>query len=306
VAGEVAAFDRSVRPLWTSRVGPVYRAPAVSADGRTVYVPSTDHHLYALDARNGRRRWTFRAADPVLSWPLVADIGGTECVLVSAGNALLAVNAGTGKQLWTADAGGFSAGRVACDGALVYRGGGDGHLRAFDTQTGRQAWDRALVTGDENHVLLYGPWDVALLLHAGSLVTSTVAGVWGIDPATGADRWTRTGGFMYPPAVPIPDDSAALLLTETGALSLVDLADGTARWDASLAVRVLNSGGVLRAETLWVQSVDGQLIGVNVTDGAESARFQNGTAYCFATPVTVGNTVVVADQDGFVRGISVE
>jgi hypothetical protein len=67
----------------------------------------------------------------------------------------------------------------------------------------------------------------------------------------------------------------------------------------------MNSGAVPRDATAWVQSVDGQLIGVDLATGQIGARLQHGLAYCFSTPVTVGDLVITADQDGVVRGIRV-
>ena len=34
-------------------------SPTVSSDGNTVYVGSYDDNLYAIDAANGTKRWSF-------------------------------------------------------------------------------------------------------------------------------------------------------------------------------------------------------------------------------------------------------
>ena len=98
--GDVAAVrvaadpeDRRVSWLWRVRIGPVYRRPDVSGRigraARTVFVPSADEHLYALDADTGRIRWRFAAGAPVLSEPLIAP----GHVVFTAGERLLAVDA---------------------------------------------------------------------------------------------------------------------------------------------------------------------------------------------------------------------
>ena len=97
--GDVAAVrvgsdstDRGVSWRWRIRLGGVYRRPGVSRDGRTVFVPSDDQHLYALDAGTGLAAWRFAAGAPVLSQPLVTP----ELVVFTAGERLLAVRAERG------------------------------------------------------------------------------------------------------------------------------------------------------------------------------------------------------------------
>ncbi len=80
--GDVAAFragtespDRHAAWLWRARLGPVYRRPGVDHAARTLFVPSADRHLYALDAATGQIRWRFAADAPVLSEPLAVTAG---------------------------------------------------------------------------------------------------------------------------------------------------------------------------------------------------------------------------------------
>jgi hypothetical protein len=107
---------------------------------------------------------------------------------------------------------------------------------------------------------------------------------------------------MYPPALAVPDTDLAALLTETGVISLVDIDGGTSRWDAAVAAG---------ARQRWCAASqngvgDGQLIGLDLGAGAESARCQHTTAYSCATPVAAGVGIVLADQTGSSRGISVD
>lgn len=309
-AGEVTALrpdgHRGVRALWRTSVGPVYRRPGVTADGRLLFVPSADHRLYALDARRGRIRWTYRAAAPVLSSPLVTRVDDRETVLFTAGDALVALDAESGRRIWAADGHGFFAGRPACDGTRIYTGGGDGRARAFTAATGEQVWERELATGDEHRRLLYGPWDDTILLGGDAVLVSTVAATWALDQGTGAQRWTVAGSAIYAPAVLLPGDPlCVLLITEWGVVTRVEVATAKVLWQTSLGVRVMNSGAAVRDGTAWVQSVDGQLIAVDLSDGAAGGRLRHGLSYCFSTPVAIDDVVIAADQDGVVRGIRV-
>ena len=307
--GDVAAIhaaadpgDRRISWLWRARLGPVYRRPGVDEAARTLFVPSADQYLYALDAGTGQIRWRFAAGAPVLSEPLVAPAGQHDYVVFGAGERLLAVDAATGQLTWSVPGRGFFAGRVACDGRRVYAAAADGYARAYDLATGREAWSHQMVSGDRHRVALYSGWDNVVVLGAGAVVVATVSGSRALDAATGAPRWTFPGSTMYPPAVVLGDGSA-LFTTEQGVVSRVRLADGGALWRASLGVRVQNAGLAVAGDSAWVVSADGRLIRVRLADGHEQSSVRYTLTQCFSAPAIVGDILITGDQDGLVHGI---
>jgi len=306
-AGEVAAVrvppgDDRTPWLWRVRVGPVYRRPGVDAAGRTLFVPSADRHLYALEASTGQAVWRFDAGAPVLSAPAVARVDGDEYVIFSAGRQLLAVHASTGQLAWSVTGRGFSAGQAACDGQLVYTSAADGYARAHDALTGRQEWSCPMVSGDQHRVALYSGWDDAVVLGAGAAVAATVSGSLALEAATGAVRWKFPGATMYPAAVVLGDDTV-LLTNEQGTVCRVSLADGHVHWRTALKARVLNAGVTTARDSAWVVSARGRLIGIRLADGRRQGSVQHTLAYSYSRPAIVGGTLVTGDQDGFVHGI---
>ena len=303
--GDVAAVrigadraDRSVSWRWRARPGPVYRRPGVSPDGRTVFVPSADGRLYALDASTGLAGWRFAAGAPVLSQPLVTP----EFVVFTAGERLLAVDAATGQLAWAVPGRGFSAGRPACDGERVYTAAADGFARPHDLRTGREAWSYRMASGDRHRVALYSGWDDIAVLAAGAVIVATVSGTQALEAGTGAPRWTFPGATMYPPAA-VLGDGTALLTTEQGVVSRVGLADGGTVWQAGLGVRVLNAGLAVGGDSAWVVSACGLLVRVRLADGHVRGSLRYTPAHCFSAPAVTGDTLVVGDQDGVVHGI---
>jgi outer membrane protein assembly factor BamB len=290
--------DRSVSWRWRARSGPVYRRPGVSRDGRTLFVPSADGHLYALDAGTGLVRWRFAAGGPVLSQPLVT----AEFVVFTAGERLLAVHATSGELAWAVPGRGFSAGRAACDGERVYTAAADGFARAHDLRTGREAWSHRMASGDLHRVTLYSGWDDVTALGAGVVLAATVSGTQALEAATGAPQWTLPGSTMYPPAV-VLGDGTALFTTERGVLSRVGLADGSAVWQAELGVSVQNAGLAVAGDIAWVVSADGRLVRVRLADGREQGSVRYTLAWCYSAPAVAGDVLVVGDQDGMVHGI---
>jgi len=304
-SGDVAAVrvpadrgDRSVSWLWRARFGPVYRRPGVSRDGRTLFVPSADRYLYALDASTGLVGWRFAADAPVLSQPLVTP----ELVVFTAGERLLAVHATSGELAWAVPGRGFSAGRAGCDGERVYTAAADGFARAHDLPTGREAWSHRMVSGDLHRVTLYSGWDDVIALGAGVVLAATVSGTEALEADTGAPRWTMAGSTMYPPTV-VLGDGTALVTTERGLLSRVRLVDGGAVWQADLGVGVQNTGLAVAGDSAWVASADGRLVRVRLADGREQNAVRYTQAQCFSAPAVTGDTLVAGDQDGMVHGL---
>ncbi len=305
-SGHVEAFrpGRSgPRVTWRATVGPALRGAAFGSAGSTVFVPSADHRLHALDARSGRARWRFETPDPVLSSPLVTVVGGVETVLVSAGTTLYAVDADSGSRRWAAALHGFFAGRVACDGERVYAGSGDGDAYAFDATTGAELWQVSTNTRTDTYGrLLYGPWDDTVeLLPDGAVLVSTVSNAHALDRATGSTRWLVAGSHVYTPAVVA--DGGLLLVDERGRVQVVDTATGVAAWVSELGVRCFNAGPVLAGGLAWIPAATGLLSGVDLATGEVRHRRQLGPANSFSTPVLVDGMLVTADQDGVVRGV---
>jgi len=307
--GDVAGFRIAANPgdgriawLWRARLGPVYRRPGVDEAARTLFVPSADQHLYALDADSGLIRWRFAAGAPVLSEPLVVPAGRHDYVVFSAGEQLFAVDAATGQLAWSVPGRGFSAGRAACDGQRIYTAAADGYARAHDLATGQEAWSHEMVSGDQHRVALYSGWDNVVALGAGAVIVATVSGSQALETATGSLRWTFPGRTMYPPTV-VLGDGTALFTTEQGVVSRVSLADAGTVWQADLGVHVQNAGLTVAGDSAWVVSAHGMLIRVRLTDGREQGSIRHALAQCFSAPAITGGTLITGDQDGLVHGI---
>ena len=84
--------------LWSFPVpeGNSMASPAI-ANG-TVYVASTDDHLYAVDAKTGKLRWSFATNGEVAASPAVAN---GVVYIASFDDNVYALNASSGKKLWS-------------------------------------------------------------------------------------------------------------------------------------------------------------------------------------------------------------
>ncbi len=235
----VSEADGAVR--WTLRTdGRVRSTPAV-ADGR-VYVGSADGSVYAADAHTGRRLWRFDTQGrqlqsgnfgfdrrTVQSSPAVAD----GRVYIGARDGFLyAIDAATGKQLWTFDhkISWVNASPAVAMG-LVFVGSSDGgFVQAVDAASGQERWR----TETEDIV-----WSSAVVTDSTVYFTDAGGRVRALDAGTGAERWAvRLPSRIF--SSPVVHDG--VLYVGSGDGALYALRDGGSApldravfWDSTLA-----------------------------------------------------------------------
>ena len=144
----VYALDaKSGRELWRRDTrGAVVSTPAL--DGDRLIVGNRAYDLLALDARTGDVAWKrYIWMSWVESNPVIRD--GVAYVGSSDAAAVFAVEAATGRRLWTADVQGWSWGQPAITGSRVYAGTSSqvgylaqhsGGVVALDRGTGAIVW----------------------------------------------------------------------------------------------------------------------------------------------------------------------
>lgn len=112
--------------LWSARL-PDDAISAPVPVGTLLYVASSSR-LYALDARSGKRVWTYRSGSSLRGDPLV--VGGH--VLIRREHDVLALDAATGQEAGAAATGQAAAyAALSSDGRLIYVGHFDSLLQAF-------------------------------------------------------------------------------------------------------------------------------------------------------------------------------
>lgn len=179
--GEVLAFDREGKPLWTARVSTeVLSAPRI-ADA-TVVVRSADGRIFGLEAATGKRKWIYQRQLPALTVRSHAGVTVTRGAVFAGfpGGRLVALALGTGAVGWDVAVaqprGATELERIAdiTSEPVVIEGqvcavAFQGRLACFDVRNGSPTWAKDVssyagmameprtvyVTDERSHVLAF-------------------------------------------------------------------------------------------------------------------------------------------------------
>ena len=303
--------------------GRVISSPAVA--GGTVYVGSSDMHLYAVDRATGTQRWKFATKGPVHSSPAVAD------GLVYAGSVdgnFYAVDTATGQLKWTFATKGerrFTAPGIhgamprtermpdpfdvflsspVVSGSTVLFGSGDQHVYALDALTGKLKW--SFPTGDvvhaspavANDVVYIGSWDRNL---------------YALDLASGRERWRYTTGNDTTIYNQIGIASSAAVTGgrvfvggRDGHFHVVDEKTGKLLWKHD------NRGGwtiaspAVRDGVVYFPTSDGtRFKALDAATGEIRLNIEN-KAVSFSSPALVGPVAIYGTSDGWLHAVDVK
>ena len=302
---------------WTFRTGAAVISTPVVAGG-SVYVGSSDHNLYALDAASGAPRWKFATRGRVTSSPAIA---AGRVYFSSFDSNLYAVDAASGVLVWkftTAGERRFSgkhlhgaepAAEVMPDpfdvflsspviaGGLLYFGSGDGNVYALDTATGTLRWK--FHTGNVVHA---SPAVAAGTLYVGSWDSYFYA----LDAASGRERWRfKTGedpninnqvGIQSSAVVA---DGVVYFGCRDSHLYALDAASGTQRWAFSTGSSwVISSPAVRNGKVYFATSDSGLVQALDARTGAPVFALSFNRWPFFSSPSLAGDFLYIGSDQG--------
>jgi outer membrane protein assembly factor BamB len=141
----VASYDRNMYALDVKNRRESWRFKAgwiigtdPVIDGNIVYFGSWDQNMYAVDITTGREVWKFRAENIIDDLKPLIHDG--IIYFGSVDSNMYAVSAGEGKLLWKFRTGGDIWSDAVHWNGLVIFGSWDCHLYAVDAKTGKEAW----------------------------------------------------------------------------------------------------------------------------------------------------------------------
>lgn len=199
--------------------GLVQHPPAPAGD--TVFAVDSAGQLAAVDAAEGRPRWTVQLPGGPSGSPRTSG----DVVYVGAG-VVCGFDAGTGEPRWQVPSYAH-VGTPTADGAgnllMTVFDAGVGHdLAAVDPRTGRQHWNHRFQSPFIAEVTVAG--DAVLVHHHQGWCVR-------LDATTGQVDWAAEYGSQYSGFAPVTEHGGVVYAgTGDGDLLALDLADGTVRW----------------------------------------------------------------------------
>jgi outer membrane protein assembly factor BamB len=159
------------------------------ADGEVVYLPTLDHHIYAIDTQSRSVAWSVELSGALLGAPALDPENGRLYIGTFASK-VEAVDLTSHAVVWEFSTKGWVWDTPALEDGLLYFGDLKGNFYALHAEDGTPAWDALKPDG---------PVVGAPLIQDGTIFLATEYGsVYAINE-NGSIRWTAPieGGKLY-------------------------------------------------------------------------------------------------------------
>ena len=318
----VAQFSK-IKWKFTTK-GQVLSSPAV-ADGY-LYVGSSDHSLYALDAATGVLKWKFKTDGRITSSPAVS---AGLVYFGSYDSNFYAVDAATGQLKWKFKTAGerryaaphihgaeptaetmpdpfdfYLSSPVVASGA-VYFGSGDTNIYALDAATGGLKWK--FKTGDVVHAspaisdgtLFVGSWDSYF---------------YALDAATGKEKWRFKTGEDPQIHNQVGIQSSAAIANgvvyfgcRDSKFYAVDASSGKQLWFfPNKGSWVIASPAVLDGRVYFATSDSGLFHALDAKSGALLFSLNTNHWPMFSSPAIAGEALYIGSHEGKLLAIDLK
>jgi outer membrane protein assembly factor BamB len=217
-----------------------------------------DGEVVALDAETGKVRWKVKMA-PTESSPVV--VGGLVYVGDWSGK-LYALNARSGRVVWTYQTGDKVKDGVAYAGGRVYFGSYDSHVYALNARTGKLVW-RA---GAQQRLGASGRfYSTPAVAYGRVYIGGTDGKMYSFGATSGKLRWSHgTGSFVY--ASPAVWNRRVYAGSYNGTFYAWDAATGDVRWTFKTAGPISGSAVVING-VVYVSCFGGRSYGLDARTG---------------------------------------
>jgi outer membrane protein assembly factor BamB len=293
-------------------------APPVIADGRLYFLDAAQR-VQAIGARDGSRAWNASvrgdSRDRNARGGGLAVSGGRVFVTTGHGD-LVALDGGTGAEIWrvSACAPFHSAPTVA--GGRVYAITNDSELMAFDAGSGAVQWTYQAIA--ETARILSAP---SVAIDGETVVAPFASGeVVAFLTANGrrlwADSLSRGSSLTSLSAIndiagrPVIDNGVAFAVSHSGLIAAIDVRSGQRIWSRGFAS---TQTPWIAGDVLYAVSVDGELAAFDRATGgiywvSQLRRYRNEDnregRLSWTGPIMVGGRLVLANSVGDVVGVS--
>lgn len=242
--------------VWTFSEAKGYYIGQANEENGTVYAPSNDGNLYAIDAE-GNLQWKFETGHYLWSQPQI----GADAIYLSSMDRFVYAISKDGEELWSTELVGAIVGgpTLSDDGSRLFVGSIGKDFVALNTSDGSVLW--TFIAEDSI-------WGKALLAEGTLYFADSSGYLYLLDPANGNQKQRlQFTGPIIGGLTELPDGIA--LVTEEGIIKTLDF-DGSPGWEAGVSGNVFQMP-VTSEQYLVVAAVDGDnlVYAYNLTTGAQ-------------------------------------
>lgn len=297
--GFLQAFDLSLGGffksdlIWSQELGSGVSAGLTLAKGN-LYLATQNGELLSLNARTGEHNWRTTLSSEALSSPQVL---GDLLLVLAADGRLAALDATTGRQIWT-----YSSlmPSLTLRGTSIptltslhnFTGLANGKLVALDNNNGQVRWETRIAqpsgrTDIERLVDVRGQAKEA----QGMLIVNSFQGqTHALEPFTGRSRWFKDISSYHAPVI---YNNLVLIVDEASRIHALDLFSGNSLWiQDALYGRDLTEPVILE-KSLVVADYQGYLHLIDAQTGRITGRTSFDLDGIRATPVVSNNRLLV-------------
>ena len=304
------ARDERGKKRWDVKTKGAVVASPVLVD-RTLYVGSTDHVFYAIDAANGKIRWRYDAGSPIFATAAVAQ--GIVCF--GANGRIIGLDAANGAFKWEHPAGGFFQSAAATDGDAFYLGGWDNTLYALDAATGRPRWTAKMGRGpDGKFGIPYSPAASGPAVAGGRVLIAGLDGVlYALESRGGTPLWQirapqGSDPFGHSTIAAAANGQAVYLAGtgEQGTVYAIEGATGRVLWQSAIGQAVCDGAPRLSPDgkSLAVMGYRGRVAVLETGAGKKNWTYELGPGNIFSTPGYDGQAVYTVTMENDVQAVN--
>lgn len=303
--GTVARFDQG-RERWRISLKQTLSG-GVGADARLVVVGTPKGEVLAFDAETGTAKWQARVSSEVLAAPVVTE----GAVVVRSGDSYIAaLEEGDGKRRWTYQRATPSLSLRSNVGVLAVPGGilagfPGGKVAAIAINNGAVAWE-TVVTTPKGATELERMADITSLPQLNDREACAVAfqgRVACFDTAGGNTLWSRDISSLNGLDM---DSRAVFVSDEKGAVQAYDRNSGSSLWRQSKLANRQPSRPLVVGGYVAVGDLQGWVHLLRRDDGAFASRIATDGSAIAASPMGLGNGLLVQTRDGGLFAFGVE
>ena len=276
----------------------------VAITDKLVIASNTGGKIYALNAKTGKKKWSFSTGGKIYSTP---DTKGNRVVAASTDNTIYCLNSKNGKLIWKYKTERPVVANPLIHNMTVYIGSSDGNFRAIDLESGKLKWE---FSGVNNFVV------TTPLFYQGKIYF----GSWGnefyaLDAATGKLAWKWDNGAtnrMFSPAAcyPVAAGGRIFIVAPDRYMTALDAATGKQVWRKNNPdYRVRESMGMSEDSSLvYAKTMEGEVIGVSASANDMEISWFSNTALNYEiapTPIIEDHGIVyVPSNSGLIAAVN--